>query len=184
MSDDDPTPASPEDELDTAPTADELRAAEALRAALEQPVRARGAAPNEELDVALRARAILGHAAPLDEAVRRAAVGAAIREVEKQVSRSASRARVGVWFAVAAVLLVAAGGSAVAVRFVAGASRPVVVALPEDAYARPSDSLFGEGIAPEQRASARLDTIVNSRTRGYFAVVAANLAAEGGGGPR
>lgn len=160
------------------PTADELRAAEALRAALEQrtPAWSRGANLGDEglLDVALRARAALGHAPPLDAAVRAASVEAALRGAAPR--RSSGRA--GPWLAVAAALLVAASGAALAVRFVGAATNPVAErALPDEAYARPTDALFGAGLAPEQRASARLDAIVSSRTRGYFTGVAAELAA-------
>lgn len=179
-------------QADLPPTEDELREAEALRAALDEPsaLAARRAAGDHDavLDVALRARAAVGHAPALDAAVRTAAVEAAVRsparaadtrEVRRRETRSAAP-----WLAAAAALLVAASGAALAVRFVAEPGPSIARALPDDAYARPSDGLFGAGLPPEQRASERLDAIVASRTRGYFSVLAANVATESEGAAR
>lgn len=178
--------------LEPEPTDDELRAAEALRAALEQsgdadPLRAAleqnhdaesragGELDRAMLETALRARATAGRAAPLREATRRAAVEDALHATPR---RAALRRGGRLWLA-AALLLVAFVGGAITLRFVGEPEAVVARNLPDDGYARPTDALFRGGLQPEQRASSRLDAIVTSRTRGYFAVVAADLAARG-----
>jgi len=163
------------------PTDAELRDAAALRSALEQMETAEsppGSDVNRALfEIARRARATAGQAAPLSDSTRRAAVDDALRASP----RRAVRARRGnrLWLA-AAVLLVAFIGGGVTLRFVGEPETTVARDLPDDGYARPTDALFRGGLQPEQRASARLDAIVSSRTRGYFAVVAADLAERGG----
>ena len=190
--------------LEPPPTDEELRAAEALRSALEQTVtadpRSRGDADRALFDLALRARATAGPAVPLSEATRRAAIDDALRATIDSVRRatidSAVRATADgprratpqrtahaprghrLWLA-AAVLLVAFIGGGITLRRVGEPATAVARNLPDDGYARPTDALFNGGLQPEQRASARLDAIVNSRTRGYFAVVAADLAERG-----
>jgi hypothetical protein len=173
--------------IEPPPTEDEARQAEALRAALEPRAAAwsRSAADDTGalVGVALRARAAVGGAPPLDAKVRAAAVDAALRAGQAS-SGAGARRSAAPWLAAAAALLVAASGAALAVRIVGAPAHPRTQVLPRDAYARPTDALFGAGLAEAEPASARLDTIVRSRTRGYFAGVAAELAAERAGAER
>ncbi len=163
------------------PTDAELRDAEALRAALEQTDIAESGSGRDAdralFEIAMRARATAGKAAPLSEATRRAAVDDALRASP----RRAVRARRGnrLWLA-AAVLLLAFIGGGITRQFVGEPEPTVARNLPDEGYARPTDALFRGGLQPEQCAAARLDAIVSSRTRGYFAVVAADLAERGG----
>jgi len=163
------------------PTDAELRGAEALRAALEQTGTAESASGGDVdrvlFEIALRARATAGKAAPLGEATRRAAVDEAMRASPRRAVAAPRGARL--WLA-AAVLLLAFVGGGLTLRFVGEPETTVARNLSDDGYARPADALFRGGLQPEQRASARLDAIVSSRTRGYFAVVAADLAERGG----
>jgi hypothetical protein len=154
------------DEDDIGPVSDEERAeAEALRKALDGDG---DPAPGSDAAFAAAVRASMSGAKPaLGEDERDEAVRAAIRDG----SRRARRRSVRTLFAMAAAAIVAI---AVPTAIYAGRTSGVETSSATSEglqYGGATDSVFGAPFDPAQRASERMDRIVDARTDDYFAAL-------------
>lgn len=144
---------------DLGPITDEEReAAEALRKELD---RGGDPAPGSDAAFAAAVRAsMLGAKTPLEGPARAEAVKAAITEG----SRRARRRSIRTMFAIAAAALLAV---AVPTAMYAGTASEG----PALTYGGPTDAVFDGPFEDTQRASERMDRIVDARTHDYFAAL-------------
>jgi hypothetical protein len=147
------------------PTDEELRAAEALARALDAKA---DPAPGSDAAFAAALRATKGTAARMPEAERSAIV-------DRALGRGATRAR----WRTGRVVLAAAAALLLAVSIPVGLSltHAPAPAAPAITYGGPSDAVFDAPFPNEQRASTRMDLIVNARTHDYFSALDATRGA-------